>query len=195
MFREMIGCVVLSVFLYIFRCVFLHRLPYCDHLRLSSCSARWYVPSSTSNARCPATGMDESAQEDHPYTSPTRELSASKSSLCRRHSIEVCPLGKPPVANSHHHVSRHYPGLPSTTLFATAIHDVELVLQRDLSSACAPSISWERQTHQEVGWLYSSALSCKSDPLIITVDGVFCTCRLCIGRHASALGLTPFMFS
>ena len=58
---------------------------------LSSCSARWYASSSTLNARCPATGMNESAEEDHPYTSPTRKLSASKSSLGRRHRIEVCP--------------------------------------------------------------------------------------------------------
>ena len=49
------------------------------------------VPSSTLNARCPATGTDESAEEDHPYTSPTRKLEASKSSLGRRHCVEVCP--------------------------------------------------------------------------------------------------------
>ena len=61
--------------------LFVYRLPCCNHLRLSSYSARWYVPSSTLNARCPATGIDESAEEDHPYTSPTRKLSASKSSL------------------------------------------------------------------------------------------------------------------
>ena len=115
-FREKIGCVVLRVhsthgsaesvllqedrstsnvvasgFLNDFLCVFLHRLPYCDHLRLSSCSARWYASSSTLNARCPATGINESAEEDHPYTSPTRKLSASKSSLGRRRSVEVCP--------------------------------------------------------------------------------------------------------
>ena len=83
--------VVASGFLDDFHCVLLHRLPYCDHLRLSSCSARWYASSSTLNARCPATGMDESAEEDHPYTFPTGKLSVSKSSLCRRHSIEVCP--------------------------------------------------------------------------------------------------------
>ena len=40
--------------------------------------------SSTLNARCTATGINESAEEDHPYTSPTRKLSASKSSLGRR---------------------------------------------------------------------------------------------------------------
>ena len=74
-----------------FHCVFLHRLLHCDHLRLSSCSARWNVPSSTLSARCPATSMDESAEEDHPYTSPTRKLCASKSSLGRKHSVEVCP--------------------------------------------------------------------------------------------------------
>ena len=40
---------------------------------------------------CPATGMNESAEEDHPYTSQTRKPSASKSSLGRRHSVEVFP--------------------------------------------------------------------------------------------------------
>ena len=70
---------------------FLHRLPYCDHLGLSSCSARWYASSSTLNARCPATGMNESAEEDDPFASPARKPSDSKSSLGRRHSIEVCP--------------------------------------------------------------------------------------------------------
>ena len=39
--------------------VVLHRLPSCDHLRLWSCSARWYAASSTLNARSPATGMNE----------------------------------------------------------------------------------------------------------------------------------------
>ena len=116
MFREKIGCVVLRVhsthgsaecdlfqedrsisnfvacgFLVDFHCVFLHRLPYCDHLRLSSCSARWYASSSTLSARCPATGMNESVEEDDPYASPARKLSASNSSFGRRHSIEVCP--------------------------------------------------------------------------------------------------------
>ena len=71
--------------------VFLHRLPYCDHLRLSSCSARWCASSSTLNAQCPATAMNETAEEDEPYASPARLLCASKSSLGRRHSIEVCP--------------------------------------------------------------------------------------------------------
>ena len=52
-------------------------------------SARRCVPSSS--VRCPATEIDESAEEDHPCTSPTGKLSVSKSSLCRRHSIEVCP--------------------------------------------------------------------------------------------------------
>ena len=61
--------------------VFLHRLSHCDHLRLSSCSA----------PRCPATGMNESAEEDDPYASPARKPSASKSSLGRRHGIDVCP--------------------------------------------------------------------------------------------------------
>ena len=75
----------------IFHCVLLHRLPYCDHLRRSSCSARWCASSSTLNARCPATGMNESAEEDDPYASPASKPSASKSSLGRRHSIEVCP--------------------------------------------------------------------------------------------------------
>ena len=34
---------------------------------------------------------NESAEEDDPYASPAREPSASKSSLGRRHVIEVCP--------------------------------------------------------------------------------------------------------
>ena len=71
--------------------MFLHRLPYCDHLRLTSCSARWYASSSTLNDRCPAACMNGSAEEDVPYASPARKPSASKSSLGRRHSIEVCP--------------------------------------------------------------------------------------------------------
>ena len=116
MFREKIGCVVLRVhsthgsaecdlfqedrsisnfvasgFLVDFHCVFLHRLPYCDHLRLSSCSARWYASSSTLSVRCPATGMNESVEEDDPYASPARKLSASNPSFGRRHGIEVCP--------------------------------------------------------------------------------------------------------
>ena len=105
-FVKKIGCVVLRIHSTHGYAEGLHRLLYCSPLRLSPCSAQWFV-SSTLSTRFPATGIDESAGEDHPYTSPTGKLSVSKSSLCRRHSIEVCPLGKPPVANSHHHVSRH----------------------------------------------------------------------------------------
>ena len=71
--------------------MFLHRLPYCDHLRLSSCYVRWYASSSTLNARCPATGMHESAEEDDPFASPAHKPCASKSNLGRRHGMEVCP--------------------------------------------------------------------------------------------------------
>ena len=55
----------------------------------------------TLSARCHATGTDESPEEDH----------------------EVCPLGKPSVLNSHHHIWSHYLELPSTTLFV-GLHPV-----------------------------------------------------------------------
>ena len=40
-----------------------------------------------------------------------------------------------PVANSHHHVSRHYLGLPSTALFATVVHC-------QLSLPTLPDVVW-----------------------------------------------------
>ena len=43
------------------------------------------------NTRCPATGMNESAEEDGSYSSSARKPSASKSNFGRRRAIEVCP--------------------------------------------------------------------------------------------------------
>ena len=54
-----------SEFLNNFHCVFLHRLLDCNNR-----SSRWYVPLSTLSARCPATGIDESGEKDHPYHGP-----------------------------------------------------------------------------------------------------------------------------
>ena len=149
MFREKIGCVVPSTHRSVEA---FHRLLYCQHLRLSSCSARRCIPSSTWSVR---------SQENHPYTFPTGKLSVSKSSLCRRQSIEVCFFGKPSLANSHHHVSRHYLELPSTTLFARTSIPAR-------SFICLCSFDSMETTNSSRSWLCLLALSCQSDPLIIS---------------------------
>ena len=141
MFREKIGCVVL----HITRLTDLQRASIVCRV-VAICDCRHVLLGGVSIHR---NGVkDESAEEDHPFTSPTGKLSVSKFEPCRRHSIEVCPPSERPVANSHHHVSRHYPGLSSTTLFATVVHDGEIVFERDLPSACAASIPWKQQTHE-----------------------------------------------
>ena len=189
MFCEKIGCVVLRIHSTHGSAEGLRRLLFvalfdCRHVLLGGVS-----PSSTWSVRCPATGKDESAEEDHPYTSPTGKLPVSKSRLCRRSVLLVSVMSRIYITMFRVIIQGYHRQLFSQLLFMMVslcsreiFHLVVLLLFHGNNKLIRKFVVFVSAT-------------CGSDPLIISVVRVFCAYRLCVSRHASASGFIPFMLS